>query len=71
MGPHNPDHEDNKITQEHWRDLISTRAEETRINTHTRTCMHSESPAPAHVCAIMIVKITNMSGTGFHPHLGF
>lgn len=37
------------------------------VRTHT----HAESPAPAHVSAIMTVKITIMSGTGFYPHLSF
>lgn len=42
-----------------------------RGSVHTSTRTHTESPAPAHVSAIMMVKITIMSGTGFHPHLGF
>lgn len=39
-----------------------------RISTHACTSMNTESPAPAHVSA-MIVKITIISGAGFHPHL--
>lgn len=37
VGAYNTDHENNKIMQEHWRDLISSGAVEARISTHTCT----------------------------------
>ena len=43
MGAYNTDHENNKIMQEHWRDLISSGAAEDRISTRTCTLMHTES----------------------------
>lgn len=71
MGAYHTDHENNKITQEHWRDLISAGAVEARISTHARTRTHIKSPAPAREPAVMIVRMTIMRGTGLHPHLDF
>lgn len=42
-----------------------------RGSVHTCTREHAESPAPAHVSAIMTGMITIMSGTSFYPHLSF